>query len=375
MLHVIQILEATGGGTRRHLRDLAIGLNPAAFRVEVIVATRRDPTFARDLALFREHGIGVHVVDMRRRVAPLADLLALIHLTRLLRRLRPDVVHAHSSKAGFLGRLAARLAGARTIVYTPHAFACEITGAPLRRCCYRVLERLARPWTTSLVAVSQSERTTALALGYPPERIALIPNGIPERETKNEERRTKNPTLPVPTIGFIGRLCRQKGPDLLLTAAPAILAQFPQATIRYVGAGPWQRKLMRQMAAAPWRAQVTFAGAGTETDVARERAGFDVIVMPSRWDGLSYALLDALQAGLPIVATDVGGVRDAAGADGALIVPPERPDLLSAAVIRLLQNPGECARLSQAGPERARAFRLETMLARTAALYHTLATR
>ena len=366
MLHIVHILEATIGGTRRHLRELVLGLDPAAFRVDVIVATRRDPDFARDLALFHARGIGVHVVEMQRRLAPFGDLLALIRLTRLLSRLQPDIVHAHSSKAGFLGRLAAHLAHVPTSIYTPHAFAFEITGAPLRRVLYRLLERIARHWTTYLVAVSNAERTAALSLGYAPKQIALIPNGI---ATKNEEPRTKSNLPGVPMIGFIGRLCLQKGPDILLAAVPAILERVPQASIRLVGDGPWHRRLMRLTAVAPWGTQVSFAGACDETGVARERTKFDLMVMPSRWEGLSYALLDALQAGLPVVAADVGGVGDVAGDDGVLLIPPERPDLLAAAVIRLLQTPAECARLSAAGPQRAQAFRLEQMIQQTAVLY------
>jgi len=365
MLHIVHILEATIGGTRRHLRELVLGLDPAAFRIDVIVATRRDPDFARDMALFRAHGIGVHVVQMQRHAAPFGDLLALIRLTRLLRRLQPDIVHAHSSKAGFLGRLAAHLAHVPTAIYTPHAFAFEITGAPVRRVLYRLLERIARRWTTCLVAVSQSEREAALSLGYAPGQIVLIHNGI---ATKNEEQRTKNDSA-APTIGFIGRLCLQKGPDILLSAVPAILEHLPQASIRLVGDGPWRRRLMCQAAAAPWGTQVSFAGASDEAGVAHERAKFDLMVMPSRWEGLSYTLLDALQAGVPVVAADVGGVRDVAGDDGVLIIPPERPDLLAAAVVRLLQTPAERARLSASGPQRAQAFRLEHMIQQTAALY------
>lgn len=385
MLHIVQILEATTGGTRRHLRDLVLGLDPSAFRVEVIVSLSRDADCVRDVALFRARGIGVHIVPMRRRVAPLADARACFRLWRLLRRLRPDVVHTHSSKAGFIGRLAARLAGVPVVVHTPHAFAFEDAGAPLRGRCYRALERLAAHWTTRLIAVSKRERELALEIGFRSEQVAVIPNGIGggEEPTSNTQPATSNSQQPTkvgaamdvgrsrpPTVGFIGRLCRQKAPDVFLAAIPAMLAQAPEARFRVIGDGPWRRRIRRHVARQSWRARVSFGTARDELDVARELAGLEVLAMPSRWEGLPYTLLEALQAGVPVVAADVGGIREVAeGGAGVRLVPSEDAPRLAAAVNGLLGAPEERARQRAAGLVRVRAFDLETMVARTAAVY------
>ncbi|MEI8241806.1 MAG: glycosyltransferase [bacterium] len=370
-LHLVHILEATTGGTRRHLRDLVLGLDPGAFRVDVIVSLRRDPDFADDLARFRERGIGVHVIPMRRRVAPLADLVALARLIRLLRRLQPDIVHTHSSKAGFLGRLAARHAGSRTTVHTPHAFAFEDEGAPWRGRCYRALERLAAPWTTRLIAVSSRERDLALGLGFVPEKVVWIANGIGCGVPL--ERRTGG-ACDGSSVIFLGRLCRQKAPDLFLAAIPEILRQVPEARFRIVGEGPWHNWVLRQVARQPWRERVTFGVAHDEAAVAAELAAAAVLVMPSRWEGLPYTLLEALQAGVPVVAADVGGVPDVvAGTDCAVLAPPSHPGMLAAGVAGLLRSPVERARKAAAGRERVKAFGLQAMISRTAAVYRELA--
>jgi glycosyltransferase involved in cell wall biosynthesis len=372
MLHVVHILEATTGGTRRHLRELALGLAPASFRQDVIISLRRDPAFAVDLPLFRERGIGVHVVPMRRQIAPLADLQALRRIRVLLRELRPDIVHTHSSKAGFLGRLAARRAGIRTVVHTPHAFAFLDPATPFRNRCYRWLERMAVPWTTRLIAVSEEERQLALDLGFAQAQVARIANGI--AGPASSEPRTQISPPAAPTVLFLGRLCRQKAPDLLVAAIPEILRQVPEARFRLVGEGAWRGTLEREVARQAWHERVTFATACNEPEVAAELAAATVLAMPSRWEGLPYTLLEALQAGLPVVAADVGGVRDvAADTRCAVLVPPYHPASLAAGVVAVLRSPADRDRLAAAGRARVAHFTLTHMLEQTAAVYRAAA--
>ena len=173
-------------------------------------------------------------------------------------------------------------------------------------------------------------------------------------------------------VTFLGRLCRQKAPDLLLAAIPEILRQVPEARFRIVGEGPWGPWVRQQVARAAWRDRVTFGVAHDEAEVAAELAASTVLVLPSRWEGLPYTLLEALQAGTPVIAADVGGVPDVvAGADCAVLVPPEHPGLLAAAVAGLLQAPAERARLAAAGQARVRAFDVQRMVAQTAGVYRS----
>lgn len=370
VIHVLHVLEATTGGTQRHLRELVLGLPAKAFRQDVAISCRRDSRVAEDIARFRAAGVGVHVVAMRRRPAPLADLAALIRLVRLIGRLRPDIVHGHSSKGGFLGRLAARVAGRAKTVYTPHAFAFQNTAAPVRSGLYRALERLAVRWTDRLLACSRHEAELARSLGFPAERIAVVPNGVepaPHRAAKAYSG--------APVVGFVGRLCRQKGPDVFLAAIPRVLARDPETRFRVVGDGPWRGWLERQVARQAWRDCVSFASGGSEQEVACERSNLDLLAMPSRWEGMPYTLLDALAEGVPVVVADVGGIREVVAAAGeqpcARLVPPQHPASLAAAVAGLLRAPEERAALAAAGRARAAAYSRAAMLEGTAAVYLT----
>ena len=122
-LRVAEVIEATENGTKKHVLQLMAHVDRARYELELVASNLRDPEgFQRDIDRLRAEGFVVHLVPMARTVHPLRDLRALVLLARLFRRQRYDVVHCHSSKAGFLGRLAALLAGCRHIVYTPHCF-------------------------------------------------------------------------------------------------------------------------------------------------------------------------------------------------------------------------------------------------------------
>lgn len=371
MTRVIQVLEATTGGTRRHLHDLLHGLNLERFQVAFVYSPLRDPAFVKeDLPAYRRRGINLYPIVMQRRPAPLSDTRALRSLTHCFRLNRPDVVHAHSSKAGWLARLAARRAKVPCVVYSPHGFAFEMECARVLRLGYRLLERLAAQWTDVCICLCEHERRLALEqIGFAPASLRLIPNGVePYPQANAPTRRPHNPAEPV--IGFVGRLCRQKGPDLLTDAAPAIWRHCPGARLRFVGDGPLRESLRRRLSAiAPasrWQLQPA-----VDADTARDLAqSVDLLVMPSRWEGLPYVLLDALAAGTPVVAAAVGGIPEVlTDGQNGLLVPAGNPSALATAVIRLLQDAPLRAAIAEAGPCRAADFSLANMINNVEAVY------
>jgi glycosyltransferase involved in cell wall biosynthesis len=353
-----------------------LGLDTKRFRLSVAVSCRRDPDFTRDIALFREHGIAVYEIPMWRRPAPLRDLQAVCRLVRLCRRIRPDIVHAHSSKAGFIGRLAGRLAGVPSVIYTPHAFSWEMRRRGVLRVLFRMLERVAVPWTDHLIAVSEHEKQLALGLGFPESRVTVIPNGVPVDERGGgapaSSRTAQGGGV---TIGFVGRLCRQKGADLFFAVVPAMIAACPSARFLVVaGEGSWGEKIRGFVSRQPWRERVIWRQACDEVEVSQSLTEMDLLLMPSRWEGCPYTLLEAMQAGVPVVATRVGGIpellRD--GTDG-LLVADEDAVALAEATIRLAGDEALRRTLAASARKRVAIFALERMLTRTASLYEALA--
>jgi glycosyltransferase involved in cell wall biosynthesis len=281
----------------------------------------------------------------------------------LIGRLRPDVVHAHSAKAGLAARLALR--GALPTVYQPHAWSFEAVGGGTAALA-RAWERRAARWADRVLCVSEAERRTGEAAGVDApwsvvrngvdlDRFSAVPAGQPEHEAERDASRARLPLLrglpdAAPLVVCVGRLCEQKGQRTLLSAWPRILKRSPEATLVLVGDGPDLREL-RQLAPPG----VLFGGSTDET--CRWYAAADVVVLPSRWEGMALTPLEAMACGRPVVVTDVGGARECVppGQNRYCLVPPGAPGALADAVIRLLEDPELRARLGETARAHVRA--------------------
>ncbi len=372
MLTVLQVLEATEGGTRRHLRDLVSALDPAEFRSSVAVSYVRDPSVREeDLAGYASCGGPVCEVPMRRGIAPLDDVASLLRLVRCVRRVRPDLIHAHSSKAGFLARLAG--AWCRVpVVYTPHAFPFLMSAGKRRRCFYRLLERSVRGLTAALIAVSEEEVREAVKLGYARDRVTLVRNGV-KAVALGPVRVRETGAL---TVGLFGRLTRQKGPDLLIEAASEIVTHVPNVCFRLYGCGEMERALRVQVRERQLAAHVTFEGACRQEETVARMREADVVVVPSRWEGCPYVVLEAFQAGVPVVAAAVGGVPELiCDGENGLLVETGSPEALCDAVLKLLRDPQKRRSLAEKGRSAVASFTLDAMAKEIGAVYRKAAQR
>ena len=258
---------------------------------------------------------------------------------RVIRTVRPDLLHLHSAKAGLAGRLAAR--GRVPTVFQPHAWSYEAVSGPAARAAVR-WERAAARWAERVLCVSEAERASGLRHGVR-ARWAVVPNGVDTEHFRPPRHRAAvRAALPAlagldpdaPLVVCVGRLCPQKGQDVLLRAWPAVAARLPQARLVLVGDGPDHARLLR--AASPG---VLLAGPAADPLPWYQAA--DVVVQPSRWEGMALAPLEAMACGRPVVVTDVDGARESLPpADTAgCVVPPDDPAALAAALLRLLTDP------------------------------------
>jgi lipopolysaccharide/colanic/teichoic acid biosynthesis glycosyltransferase/glycosyltransferase involved in cell wall biosynthesis len=297
---------------------------------EVILVTSPGPDLE---AVETREGIEVHTVPMVREIAPLRDLRALLRLTRLLRRLAPDVVNAGTPKAGFLGMLAARRAGVPIRVYTLRGLRLE-TARGLRRRLLTHAEKSAARAAHRVVAVSPSLRRRSVELGLAPEeKIEVLgpgtSNGVdPERFAATPERRRAAETmrrelgLPAgaPVIGFVGRLTRDKGIRELLDAFERIRSRRPDARLLLVGdfepGDPVSERVRERVREHP---SIHFAG--FTPDPAPCYLLMDVLAFPSHREGFPNAPLEAAAAGVPTVGFAATGTVDAVvdGETGRLV--------------------------------------------------------
>ncbi len=268
-------------------------------------------------------------------------------LQRIVREVWPEVVHLHSSKAGLVGRCVVRRR--RPTLFSPHGWSfLAVTGASRRAAV--MWERVGAHLADVVVCGSEGERRTGEAFRIH-ARWRVVPNATDvERYVPldDEARRGARADLgigPGPLVVCIGRLCEQKGQDLLLAAWPAVCRAVPGARLALVGDGPLRAGL--EAGAGP---AVVFAG--YQRDVRPWLAAADVVVQPSRYEGLSLVTLEALASARSVVATDVEGMREAIGDDAGAVVPPGDRHALAAALVTRLRDRERTAAEGRAGRTR-----------------------
>ena len=375
-IRVLQIVtRLVRRGVPRHVLDIAAGLNPARYTVEVL-AGRSEPGEAGLWEEADERGISTgYVAALQREIRPAADAVAFAAIYQRIRQGHYDVVHTHISKAGILGRLAAKCAGVPVILHTYHGRAEETGDGSFRSRVLLGCERLAASVTDAFVAVSEETARLWLesGVGTAPQ-YKVIYNGIAPTWFHNGEigggppAELKGKTL----LGTVGSLTPEKGLDALLEAMPQLARQYPELRLCILGDGPLGPFLRKQAQDLGLQDRICFVG--NVADLRPWLTAFDLFLLPSRSEGLPYALLEAMAMGRPVVASRVGGIPEVVldGRTGAL-VPPGDPRALAAAIGELLQDVPKRQAWGQAGRAHVqREFTPEKMICRLEQLYEEL---
>jgi glycosyltransferase involved in cell wall biosynthesis len=350
------VLGTSTGGTARHVRMLAAGCAARGVRVEVFGPAQTDRDFGFDASA---SGVSFTAVEIAARPRLPGDLRAIGRLRRLFQAWRPDLVHAHGLRAGALAAIAVAFArteqGRPPLVVTVHNAppAGGVTGA-----IYRVLELIVARNADSVLCVSADLEDRMRAAGARRVGHAVVPaapvwlTGNVSAETRAALRAEFGADPGQAIVLAVGRLAAQKGFGLLLDAAARWGDIQPAPLLVIAGQGPLAAEL--QARAASLGLPVRFAG--QRPDVPALLTAADVFVLPSAWEGQSLVLQEALRAGVPIVATLVGGNRELTGDDAAILVPPDDAQRFADAVRAVLGDPALAARLREAAAARARAL-------------------
>ncbi len=317
----------------------------------------------------------ISLPHLKHPIAPGHDVRAYVHLVKLLKKERYQILHTHSSKAGIIGRLAGRLTGVPYIVHTIHGFPWHDYMPALQKQVYVRLERFVSRLTDRLITVSDLNKEEAIRYGLAPrDRIQTIYSGIDLAKFQvagnaAEKKRQLNIPAGSPVIGMIGRLSRQKAPLDFVTAAKIILKRRPEVVFLLIGDGPDRDQVAAASAGFP---QIRMLG--QRDDIPELLALLDIFALSSLWEGLGRAMTEAMMMKVPVAVTRVNGVPElVAHGETGLLSDPADPVGLAENLLWLLDHPEERFAMARRGYRRViPAFDADHMVGQIDALYQTL---
>jgi glycosyltransferase involved in cell wall biosynthesis len=331
------------------------------------------------VGMAEEHDVRMKLVpSLLREINPVLDPVALTHLATLFRRGGYDIVHTHSSKAGILGRVAARMARIPIIVHTVHGWGFNERQSETVRRAYVRLERHCARFTDALITVTPRMNEKGLRFGVGEEaQFVTIRSGIeidryanPDRDRASMRDELGIPP-DAPVVGSVMRLSPPKAPHVIIEATGDLLAVHPDLRVVIVGDGTQRAKVEALIAKLGLEERVILTG--LRTDVGDLLGAFDVFVLPTYWEGLPRVIPQAMAASLPVVASDVDGNAEIVepGVNG-LLVPPDDRAGFARAILEILDDPATARRMGEAGRQAAEAFDVDRMVADIEALYDGL---
>jgi len=377
LLRVIARLNV--GGPALHATLLTERLDPARYD-SFLVAGTEGPAEGNFLTLQgKTLERLVRLPALGREIRGWPDAVALVQLTRLIRRVRPHIVHTHTAKAGALGRLAAWLAGVPVIVHTYHGHVFHGYFSPAKTRLFLAIERWLARRTDRLLAVSETVRSELLSLGIgTPEKLVVVPLGLDlepfagagvlHGQLRGELGLGEDALL----VGIVARLVPIKAHEVFLATAAEVGRRLPRSRFLVIGDGARRAELETLAGRLGLGDRVRFLG--WRRDLDRIYADLDLVALTSRNEGSPVSLIEAMAAGRPVVATQVGGVPDLIddGVNGCL-VPPDDPEALAEAMVTLLADPDRRQAMGQAGRKRViPAFSAERLLGDMDRLYAEL---
>jgi glycosyltransferase involved in cell wall biosynthesis len=371
-MNILYIVESAATGVARHLLDLTAGVKAAGHRVCVIYSpVREDGIFRAGRERLAALGVEFFAIPMRRAPGPW-DLSPVLATRRYIAAHGPfDVIHGHSSKGGLIARLAGIGQGAK-VVYTPHAISTLDPDLPLsKHIFYHAGEWVLALLTDIMIAVSAGEGDHLVTLGIPRRKVRVVRNSIepPKNLRARAEARAELGLADNQVaIGFVGRLSRQKAIDVMVAAFALVQRRYPDTRLVVIGDGDWHDQARMEAREMGCDGAINWLGA---RDSLSYYAGFDLLALPSRYEALSYSMLEAGAVGLPVVATDVSGTRDALddGENGLIV--PQIGDVpaFAAALGEVVGNPAIRAKLAHGAAVRIGRGDVGRMVAAMLAVY------
>jgi glycosyltransferase involved in cell wall biosynthesis len=306
-LKVVEVLECGGpGGTGNQVAALCNALPRDSFDVVLAYGTRPGCSPEQFRAQASGARKAVHMPELTREISLASDARALAKLISLFREERPDVVHAHSSKAGVLARLAAWITGVPRVFYTPHGYSfLQKDRSALERWFYRMVE-LAVSWIGTVVAVSPSEAALARSLTWG-KPVEVVQDPFLGDWPAPKARNGRKPLI----VGACGRLTAARQPDAFIKLAQRVTDSRNDVACVWIGGGELEDSMRRHIENMNLAGRLEVTGWLDAKEAQSRLRDCDIVVHYSAWDGLPNAVVEAMTHGLPVVASDIPGCRDA----------------------------------------------------------------
>jgi len=340
MIKILYILEATIGGTQKHVFDIAKKINKSEYQIDIIASTFRNKHFIEESKGIFNNAYNLPI----KRSASISDISNIWKIRNIIKQNKYDIVHCHSTKAGFVGRIAAFLSRHQNIVYSPHGFMFCDTRIKFKRQLYLKLEKFLGYLTKKIVAVSGSERNLAIVNNIVPDtKIITInnsidpldDNGISYAHRISKKFNDKNSEI---ILGSVTRLQYAKDPITMIRSFKIINERIPNTKLIMVGDGPLESECIKLVNELNLQTKIQLAG--FQKDSKSFYKMFDIFILSSHYEGMPYALLEAMSMGIPAVGTNVSGIKDLIvdGETGYLAGEGNYQELANA-VIKLIENP------------------------------------
>jgi glycosyltransferase involved in cell wall biosynthesis len=387
VLHLITRLDR--GGSAQNTLLTCLGLNGKyelvlvhGLSLESQMTDWEKQSVDRQIKRAEEGGVKLTAIpSLVRSIDPVQDLRAFFSLWRLIVKEKPAIIHTHTSKAGLLGRLAAKMAGVPMIVHTPHGHVFYGHFGPLTSRFFVIIEKLTASIMDRMVALTEAEGNdynTFLVCN--PDKMVTIHSGVDiaryaAARVDIEEKKTSIGLDPEGlVVGTVGWLLPIKGPVYLLKAMARIWDRRPDIGLVFVGKGELEESLMAEAFRRGVSDKVKFLG--WRDDIPEIMQILDVFVLPSLNEGMGRVLVEAMAAGKPIVASDTGGIPDLIidGYNG-LLVPPRDSSRLTEAITMLLEDTLRREEMGKNGKLLAQGYSVESMVNKIDTLYQTLLTQ
>ncbi|EJD6501189.1 glycosyltransferase family 4 protein [Providencia rettgeri] len=350
------------GGAQIHVRDLSLAMTQLGHNVTVIVG---EPGALTEQ--LNKNKINLIIEPkLIRNISPIKDLICVVKLRSILKKLSPDIVSLHSSKAGIIGRTA--LIGSKIpCIFTAHGWAFADGVSNKRKKLYILIEKLFSNFCEKIITVSHQDKNLAIKFNVATaNKQIVIHNGMPD---KSVEFPKKNNTSNIINIITVARFSEQKDHYSLLKA----LSNLPKSnwTLNLVGKGPLEPEIKKLASELKLSEKINFLG--ERHDVSNLLSLADIFILPSNWEGLPRSIIEAMSFSLPVIASDVGGVNEMVSLSNGFLIPRGDIHTMSKAILTLIEN--EETRISMGKKSRetyCNSFNFQKMLNRTHELYKTI---